>query len=168
VKKAVDNSMEVLNQTTETATTDPRKAFKAFAKSVDQVEKSRNKAAKRAADVKAAGAAYFKQWEKELATVNNPEIRALAEKRKAQLNEIFTRVGPLLQQAKTDFDPFLSNLKDLRTFLSQDLTIAGVDAARDIIKKTREHGVSLQKSLDDLLAEMNSVAAQITPAKAAK
>lgn len=164
VKKAVDGTMALLNQTTETAATDPRKAFNAFAKSVDQVEKSREKAAKRAADVKAAGQAYFKQWETELANIANPDIRALAEQRKAKLNEIFSKVGPLLETAKADFDPFLADLKDLRTFLSQDLTIAGVDAAKDIIKKTREHGVELQKSLDDLIAEMNSIAAQITPA----
>ena len=168
LKQAVDNTMELLNQTTETAASDPRKAFQAFAKSVDQVESARNKAAKRAADVKAAGAAYFKQWEKELANVNNSAIRALAESRKAKLNEIFGRVRPLVEQAKTDFDPFLSDIKDLRSFLGQDLTIAGVDAAKGIIKKTRDHGAELQNSLSDLLAEMNSVSAQITPAKTAK
>jgi len=168
LKKAVDSTMALLAQTTENATTDPRKAFAAFAKSVDKVEDARAKAGKRAADVKAAGAAYFKQWEKELANVKNPDIRALAEQRKAKLNEIFAKVGPALETAKADFDPFLSDLKDLRTFLSQDLTIAGVDAAKDILKKTRDHGTKLQGSLDDLIAEMNSVSAQITPAKAVK
>jgi len=168
VKKAVDGTMALLGQVTENATTDPRKAFAAFSKSVDKVEDSRAKAAKRAADVKAAGQAYFKQWEKELANVNNPEIRALAEQRKAKLNEIFAKVGPALETAKADFDPFLADLKDLRTFLGQDLTIAGVDAAKGIIKKTREHGVTLQTSLDTLIAEMNSISAQITPSKAAK
>lgn len=168
VKKAVDGTMALLNQTTETAATDPRKAFAAFAKSVDKVEDARGKAAKRAADVRAAGQAYFKQWETELANIANPDIRALAEQRKAKLNEIFGKVGPLLETAKADFDPFLADLKDLRTFLSQDLTIAGVDAAKDVIKKTRDHGTALQGSLDSLIAEMNSVSAQITPAKAAK
>ena len=168
LKKAVDGTMALLSQTTENAATDPRKAFAAFAKSVDKVEDARAKTAKRAADVKSEGAAYFKQWEKELANINNPDIRALAEQRKAKLNEIFGKVGPLLEEAKAEFDPFLADLKDLRTFLSQDLTIAGVDAAKDIIKKTRDHGAALQGSLDGLIAEMNSVSAQITPAKAAK
>lgn len=168
VKKAVDGAMALLSQTTEDAATDPRKAFTAFAKSVDKVEDARQKAAKRANDVKAQGAAYFKQWEKELANIANPDIRALAEQRKAKLNEIFSKVGPLLETAKADFDPFLADLKDLRTFLSQDLTVAGVDAAKDIIKKTREHGTKLQTSLDNLIAEMNSVSAQITPARATK
>jgi len=167
LKQAVDGAMAHLGETTETAATDPRKAFKAFAKSVDNVEKSRAKAGKRAASMKAAGDAYFEQWEAQLATISNPDIRNLAAERKAKLNEIFDKLRPLLEQAKTDFDPFLADLKDLRTFLSQDLTITGVDAAKDIIAKTREHGVTLQKSLDELIDEMNSIAAALTPAKLA-
>ena len=167
LKQAVDGAMADLAATTETAATDPRKAFKAFAKSVDNVEKSRAKAGKRAASMKAAGDAYFEQWEAQLANISNPDIRNLAAERKAKLNEIFGKLRPLLERAKTDFDPFLADLKDLRTFLSQDLTITGVDAAKDIIAKTREHGVTLQKSLDELIDEMNSIAAALTPAKLA-
>jgi len=168
LKKAVDGSMVSLTQITETAAADPRKAFEAFAKSVDKVEEARARVSKRAADVKAAGGQYFKQWESQLAAVNNPEIRKLAEERKAKLNQIFGGLSPKLEKAKGDFDPFLADLKDLRTFLSQDLTVAGVDAARPIITKTRQHGVTLQGSLDELIAEMNSISAQLTPARVTK
>ena len=168
LKHAVDGAMENLNDTAETAATDPRKAFQAFAKSVDKVESARAKVGKRAADMKAAGDAYFKQWEAQLANINNPEIRNLAQERKAKLNVIFGKLRPLVEQSKADFDPFLADLKDLRTFLNQDLTIAGVDAAKGIIQKTRDHGVVLQKSLDGLIDEMNSIAAQLTPAKMAE
>jgi len=165
LKKAVDNTMSLLGQTSETAATDPRKAFEAFSKSVDKVESARARAGKRAADVKAAGAAYFTEWEKQLANVSNPEIRKLAEERKTKLNEVFGKLPPLLEQAKSDFDPFLSDIKDLRTFLGQDLTVGGIDAASGIIKKTRDHGTKLQKSLDGLIDEMNTVAATLTAAK---
>ena len=165
LKQAVDGAMVNLTKITEVAASDPRKAYQAFAKSVDNVEKSRAKAGKRAASMKAAGEAYFEQWEAQLANIDNPEIRNLAAERKAKLSEIFGKLRPQLEQARDDFDPFLSDLKDLRMFLSQDLTIAGVDAAKGILKKTRDHGATLQKSLDGLIDEMNSVAAQLTPAK---
>lgn len=165
LKKAVDGAMANLTLTTETAAADPRKAYEAFAKSVDQVETARAKAGKRAADMKAAGDAYFKQWEAQLANINNPDIRKLAEERKVKLSETFKKLRPLLEQAKGDFDPFVSDLKDLRSFLGQDLTVAGVDSARKIIEKTRTNGSKLQKSLDDLIAEMNSIAATLTAAR---
>ena len=167
LKTAVNQSMAYLDQTVEDADKDPRKAFSDFSKSVDQVAKAREKADKRAADVKAAGAAYFEQWEKQLADMNNPEIRQLSEERKKKLNEIFGNFGPLLEQTNADFDAFYSDLKDLRSFLSQDLTIAGMDAAKGIIKNTRESGDAVDASLDDLIAEMNAIEAAITPSKGA-
>ena len=167
LKKAVDGTLGLLDQTTETAATDPRKAFEAFSKSIDKVEGARAKSDKRASAMRAAGDAYFEQWEAQLAAINNPDIRKLAEERKAKLSEIFSKLPPLMEQAKTRFDPFLSDLKDLRSFLSQDLTVAGVDAAKDIIRKTRAHGDTLQESLDGLIAEMNSISAALTPSKTA-
>jgi hypothetical protein len=167
LKKTVNHSMAFLDQTVQDADKDPRKSFKEFSKSVDQVGKAREKVGKRAADVRAAGDAYFKEWEKQLATMNNPEIRQMAEERKEKLNEIFGNFGPLVEQTNNDFDNFYSDVKDLRSFLSQDLTIAGVDAAKDIIKNTRESGDKVDQSLDDLIAEMNSIEAAMTPSKAA-
>ena len=165
LKKAVDGSMANLSLTTEAAASDPRNAFNTFSKSVDRVQDARARCAKRATEVKAQGNAYFKQWEQQLAQINDPDIRQVAQARKAKLNEIFSKVGPALEQAKADFDPFLVNLKELRTFLSLDLTVAGVDSARPIIEKTRESGVKIQESLDTLLAEMNAISATLTAAK---
>jgi len=55
VKKAVDSSLSFLDQTAETAATDPRKAFEAFDKAVDDVESARVRAGKRANDIKTGG-----------------------------------------------------------------------------------------------------------------
>ena len=60
----------------------------------------------------------------------------------------------------------MSDLKDLQKYLSNDLTIAGVDAAKPLFAKTQNAGLEVQKSMDALVAELNTVAASITPAKA--
>ncbi len=168
LKKSVDSAMVNLSGVTQAAATDPRKAFEAFNKSVDQVEKARSRASKRAAEVKTAGAAYFKTWEAQLATISNEEIRLIAEQRKAEWMEIFSKFGPMLEEAKNDFDPFLANLRDLRSFLSQDLTVSGVDAANSIIEQTRNDGIELQGALDNLIDELNSLSAILTPASRTK
>jgi len=61
----------------------------------------------------------------------------------------------------------MCSLKDLEKFLSNDLTVAGVDAAKGLFAKTRADGAEVQKSMDALIAELNTVSATITPAKAA-
>ena len=64
----------------------------------------------------------------------------------------------------TQYDAWITDLKAVQSYLGVDLTIAGVNAAKDIITKSKSEGRDVQKSMDDLIAELNSVAATITPA----
>jgi len=164
-KVAIDNTMIALDQVAATANTNPRKAFEQYTKALETLESTANTVKKRGADMKAQGQAYFKQWEKEMAQVQNPEIRNLAEQRKAKLQETFNTIRQYSEPLKAQFDPWLSDLQDLQKYLSNDLTIAGVDAVKGLFAKTRASGVEVQKSMDGLVAELNTVAATITPAK---
>ena len=166
IKTAVDGSMKALDQLEATASTDPRKAYETFAKSVDKVEKAGQTAQKNADEMRQRGAAYFQQWEAQIGSVKNEEIRQLAQQRKAKLQETFGNIKTAAQDSKQSFPPFLDNLKDLRTALSADLTVQGIDAAKGIFTKTKNNGMELQKNLDKLVAELNSVVAAITAAKA--
>ncbi len=167
-KKAIDATMKSLNQVATTATTNPRKAFEQYSEDVADLESSAADVRKLSQDVKAQGKSYFTQWEKQLADVKNPEIRNLAAERKAKLQQSFDAIRQAAEPLKAQFDPWMSDLKDLQKYLANDLTIAGVDAAKGLIAKTRAGGTEVQKSMDTLIAELNSVSAAITPAKAAK
>jgi hypothetical protein len=164
-KAAIDHTVKALDQIAVTATTDPRKAFEQFSKAVVNLESTANKARKRAQDMQAQGKAYFAQWEKQLAEVKSEDIRKLAAERKSKLQETFDSIKKVAEPLKTQFDPWMSDLKDLQKFLGNDLTIAGVDAAKGLFAKAKEHGIEVQKSIDALVAELNTVAATVTPAK---
>ena len=168
ISKSVDATMAGLNQIISTANTGPTKAYNTFAASLAKLDSSVVTAKARAKEIEASGDAYFKEWEKQLQTMTNPEIRAAAVAQKAKLQETFAKIKPLAQKAKADFEPFSSDCHDLQKFLNNDLTVTGVDAAKSIIDKTVTDGQAVQKSLDNLMAEMNSISAAITPAKAAK
>jgi hypothetical protein len=166
LKAAVDGSMKALDSLQASASTNPRKAYEAYAKSVNKVESSSEKVKKQADEMRERGQAYFQQWETQLASVKNEEIRTLAQERRAKLQETFDTIKNVAQDAKSSFPPFLADLKDLRTALGADLTVEGVDAAKNIFQKTKSAGVEVQKHLDSLAAELNSVVAAITAHKA--
>lgn len=165
VKKEVDATMAALDKIVTSATTDPRKAFKDFDKAVPGIEEAAKKAKKRAEDMKARGQDYFKQWEKELAAVNSPEIRQLAEQRKAKLQATFGSIRSFMEPARDQFNTWLADLKDLQKYLSNDLTIAGIDAAKELIGKTKTEGQAVQQTMDKVIAELNTIVATLTPAK---
>jgi ribosome-associated translation inhibitor RaiA len=165
VKKEADATVAALDKIVTTAATDPRKSFEAFNKAVPKIEDAAKKAKKRAEDMKARGAAYFKDWEKELAAVNNPEIRKLAEERKAKLLATFDSIKGFMEPARDQFNVWLADLKDLQKYLGADLTIGGIDAAKALIGKTKAEGQAVQQSLDKVIAELNTIVATLTPAR---
>jgi hypothetical protein len=167
-KKAISETMKSLDQVAISANTDPRKAFEQYSASLERLAAAADRAQKRSQDMKAQGKAYFAQWEKEMAQVKNPAIRDLAITRKAKLQETFESIKSVSDPLKAKFDPWMSDLKDLQKYLGNDLTIAGVDAAKGLIAKTRTDGAEVQKSMDSLIAELNTVAATLTPAKSSK
>jgi len=165
-KKAIDATMKSLGEIATTANTDPRKAFEQYTKDVSNLESTAATIRKRAQSMQEKGQAYFAQWEKELAEVKDPEIRALAEQRKTKLKETFESIRKYSDPLKAQFEPWMSNLKDLQKYLSNDLTIAGVEAAKSLFAKTSSGGQEVQKSMDSLVSELNTIAATLTAAKA--
>jgi predicted nucleic acid-binding Zn-ribbon protein len=166
IRKEVEATVVALDNILETANIDPRKAFKEFDKAVPRVENAAQKAKKRSEDMKAKGKAYFDQWEKELATLNDPEIRQLAQQRKLKLQGAFDALRSVMEPARDQFNTWLSSLRDVRNYLSNDLTINGIDAAKDLITKTKSSGREVQQTLDVVIAELNTIAATLTPATA--
>ncbi len=159
-KTAVDETVQVAV----TANTDPRPAFKEYVRSLSNLESSSAKTKKQAETVKSQGQAYFANWEKQLAELKNPDIKKLAEQQKAKLQTTFDSIKKVAAPLKNQFDPWLSDLNDLKNYLSNDLSISGVDAAKSLISKMQNEGLEVQKSMDALVAELNTVAATLTPA----
>ena len=164
VKKAVDDTLRSMNQVEATANTNPRHAFDQFSKSVDNLDAAARKAKSRGDAIRAQGEAYFVNWQQQIAQVKNPEIKKLAEERKAKLWDAFQGIKRNAEPLRAKFDPWLSDLKDLQRYLSNDLTIEGVDAARKLFAKSKEDGAEVQKSMEALVTELNSIAAALTPA----
>ncbi|MBP9900839.1 MAG: DUF2959 family protein [Verrucomicrobiota bacterium] len=163
-KLAVDDTVTALGQVAVTANTNPRNAFKQFSKSLANLESTSAKAKRRGEDMKAQGQAYFADWEKQLAQLKNQDIKNLAVQQKAKLQTTFDSIRNVAAPLKAQFDPWLSDLQDLQKYLSTDLSISGVDAAKGMFAKTQTEGLEVQKSMDALVAELNTVAAALTPA----
>jgi chromosome segregation ATPase len=165
-KKAIDATVASLDQVAASAATDPRKPFEQFSKDVANLESTAAKIRKRGQDMREQGDAYFAQWQKQLAEVKNPDIQKLASERQAKLKEAFDNIKKVAEPLKSQFDPWMSDLKDLQKYLSNDLTVNGVDAAKGLFAKATTQGKDVQKSMDALIAELNTISATISVARA--
>ena len=162
---AADDTLKALDQVASTAGTDPRPAFEKYASEVKYLE-STDTVVKRSAHATSAQAeSYFNHWEQQLAGMNNPEIRALSEQRKLKLQQQFDGLMKTMDSFQTQFDPWLSDLKDLQKYLGTDLTASSVGAARAMFSKVTRTGADVQSTMKALVSELDSFASAITAAK---
>jgi hypothetical protein len=161
VRIALSATLTALDQLTVDADGNLRTAFRRFDESLHQLEVDSVQARARADAIRARGDAYFEEWEEQLSGAGNDQSGQAALERRAQLRRTFGEIRRTSQQAREEFKPFLSNLRDLRVVLGNDLSLTGIDAAKVLILKTQADGRRVERALDEVLAELNSVAAAV-------
>jgi chromosome segregation ATPase len=147
-KPQVDAMLASLDELTR-AQGDMRPAFKKFSDTLDATEKTAESARKSSQTIREKEAEYFAEWQKQAAEIANPQIKTATQARQA---EVRTTLGGLSEQGKAvgeAYNPFIGNMKDIRTYLSNDLTTGGVKRLEPTIEKARRDGATLQKALDD-------------------
>ena len=76
------------------------------------------------------------------------------------------KLGDLSQTGKVAgdaYEPFISDMKDIRTYLSNDLTTGGLRKIEPTIEKARRDGAALQKALDEFNRASDGVQASLKP-----
>ena len=100
---------------------------------------------------------YFKKWEGELGQIQSKEIAAAgAQRREASLKAVQT-VRVKLDVAKDALSPFMSNLRDISRYFSQDQTAEAVVAIKSVIQKTLNQKQTAVKKVDEVIAEIDRI-----------
>lgn len=104
----------------------------------------------KAVDMEKAGAAYFKEWDADLAKIQNEEIRARSAERRNEVAGRFERLRSRYELVRTVLTPFMSDLRDIRTALSADLTTGGLVAIKGVADKAVQDAQPLRDALSNV------------------
>jgi septal ring factor EnvC (AmiA/AmiB activator) len=161
-KPQVDAMLASLEDLTR-AQGDMRPAFKKFSETLNETEKVAGRTRKTAQTIREKEAEYFAEWQTQSEQIANPQIKAATQ---ARQTEVKTKLSGLSQTGKRAgdlYDPFIGNMKDIRTYLSNDLTTGGVKKIEPTIEKARRDGAALQKALDDFNRASAEVQTSLRP-----
>ena len=161
-KPQVDTMLASLEGLTR-AQADMRPAFKNFGDTLNDTEKVAAGARKSQQTIREKEAEYFAEWQREAAAITNPQIKAATQARQAEVKQTLANLSQTGRTVGEAYDPFISNMKDIRTYLSNDLTPGGVKRLEPTIEKARRDGVALQKALDDFNRASERVQATLKP-----
>jgi len=144
---------------------DLKKNFDAYTDNVKKLEHEGNKTLKRVDELKSDSKEYFSEWEKQGDTFTNPEIRALSEERRSRLSNIYARVPAAGIGIKGAYTAYLTDLKEIQMFLSNDLTPRGVEVITPVAEKTARDGEVLKASLRPLADALHEIKMELYSGK---
>lgn len=159
----VDELLASLNDLSTKPAPDLRPQYTRFSSAVDEVDSMAKAVAKSADDMTAKGQDFFEEWDTELATINNEDIKARSQQRKEAVAASFESVKANFQQVKATFQPYMSKLKDIQVALKIDLTKAGLEAVKPDIAKANQDVVPLKHAVGKLVSEFKTLGVALSP-----
>ena len=167
MKTSIESALAAMDGVPRQAATNPRPAYEAFSVQVTAMDASLQTARIDADAMEKSAEEYFQKWEEDLAAVGNAESRQVGTERRTKVQKGFYRSAGEVTRALTAFGGYLSDMKDLRVVLGNDITVAGIEAAKELMQKRTADGAKMKETLDGAIVELNTIVGSMMPEKAA-
>ena len=113
--------------------------------------------------LQARGDAYFERWHENIARVDDHKLRAFAETRRPLLQQSFNEIKRRSVEARGSFDPFLSELRQIRTALEKDSTSVHQEPVQQLLRRAAQDGYQVEAALAGIIRELDSMQNMLTP-----
>ncbi len=153
----IDATLSSLNDLVNNPQGDLAPKFKTFNDNVTQLKAMNDNVKKQFTDARVKGNQYFSDWDDQIAAIRNPDIKNASAQRKNAVMQEYNDLKRSYAQVQIDLSPFMSDLKDIQTALSNDLTMGGIGAVKPSADKAKAHGTELKKSLTDLSTQFKEL-----------
>lgn len=142
-----------------------KKSFNTYSDNVDKLDDDGKKVIKRMDEMKENSAKYFAEWEKQGVNYKNPEISQLSAERRMKMTEIYARVPAAGAGIKSSYLQSLTTLKEIRSYLSNDLTPKGVETIDPVAKRAVQDLSNLKASLQPVIPALEEIKAELYSGK---
>lgn len=157
----LDKTSASLNTLIKPGQPEVKKSFEAYSDDLDRLEHEGNRVIKRMEEMKSQSKEYFAEWEKQGIAYANPRIRELSEERRMKLAETYAKVPAAGAGIKVAYLAYLSDLKEIQKYLSNDLTPQGVESITPVANNTTNDLEALKTSLQPVIAALEEIKAEM-------
>jgi len=161
----IDVTATSLDSLVKTGKPDLKKAFNNYSDAVAELDSQGKQVLKHIEEMKARSTEYFAEWQKQGDTYTNPQISALSDERRNKLAEIYARVPTAGSGIKRAYLAYLVDLKEIQTYLSNDLTPDGITTITPVAEKSDQDAQALKTSLEPVLTALDEINAELYSGK---
>ena len=165
LKEKVSAVAESLAQVVEKAEVDPKPAFDKYKTSVSAMQDALSRAESNLNAMRSQGQTYFTEWQKQAEAISDPDLKQRAAERREKLSKAVAEVSDAMKAARDEIAPYSKTSADLQTYLSNDLTPAGIKSVKDKSKQHGKDASSIGKKLDDVVEALAKGAPEFKTAK---
>lgn len=140
---------------------DLKKSFKNYSDQLNKLDNEGKRVIKRLDEMKSRNKEYFGEWEKQGDTFTNSEIRELSEQRRSKLAETYAQVPAAGAGIKGNYHAYLTDLKEIQKYLSNDLTPQGIEGITPVAHKSVQDLDSLKNSLKPVITALDEIKAEM-------
>ena len=157
----IDATAVSLDSVVKAGEPDLKKSFNNYSDHLSKLDSEGNRVLKRLDEMKSHSAEYFGEWEKQGDAFTNPEIRELSEDRRSKLAEIYAQVPKAGAGIKGTYHNYLTNLREIQKYLSNDLTPKGIESITPVANKTVQELDLLKNSLQPVISALDEIKAEL-------
>lgn len=148
--RQLDDTGRSLDDLMNISQNDLNKVFDTYSNNVSQLASLEKKFGRHAVEMTSRGTDYFEEWQKEGTEYKNPRIQQLSDQRRAALEKTYDKIAENSIGVNEAFKTYVSDIKEIRAFLSNDLTTKGISAIAPTSQKVIKEGDSLMVALENV------------------
>jgi hypothetical protein len=159
----VDQSLAALQALRATPAEGLSGSYRRYKESVAGLEKEGEKAKVQAMSMKEEAEAHMSQWEQEMKTFKDPQVKASMEARREAVRSNFVLVRMYAQDARAAYGPYLGGSREIVRALSIDLSPAAVTSLAPAMDKVAADGMTLKQKLAAMQHALENISNGVSP-----
>lgn len=153
----IGTTLNALDQLIAKADADLRPEYDAYEKALDGLESAAESVRDEAARMRTKTQEQYAEWEKSQAAIQDADLKKRSEERRVELQKKQGEANERTQAFQQRFEGFVTKLKDIHTFLGNDLNTAGVESIEGSAKQATSEGTEIRESIGELAAKLAEV-----------
>ena len=155
-------TMRSLEGVASSGAVDLAEAYKDFASRLHKLESKGRRVTNASEGMQRYSRKYIESWQDQIAEVQNPEIRALAEERSTKASERFEAAQAELASAHEEYARFTGNLRDIAIVLEADLSQEGVVALEGVIGDAGRDAQSARADIERIAGMLEGITSALS------
>jgi len=158
----ISTTNSLLQTLIQTEQVDISKAYKEYVSTFDATKDTTERFFAHSDTLNIQTQKFFDEWRTQGNTYENPDVQALSEKRRVDLNAVYGEVSKASVGVKGSLKSYIVTTNEIKTYFSTDLTLKGVEAILPVAKAAIEDGVSLKAALESLYTSISTFRAELS------